>query len=130
TETAPAVETTSGHAKLRRWDHTDANATKAGVPMAPGGWHSLENGIRVRFSEAMPFQPSDFWLVPARTATGELEWPPCGSDGADYQPARNTTVYRAPLACIDWEPNAGGFVPHDCRDFFYPLTELTPPPTQ
>jgi hypothetical protein len=130
TETAPAVDTTNGHAKLRRWDQTDANATNAGVPMAPGGWHSLENGIQVQFSDALPFQPGDYWLVPARTATGEVEWPPCGSDGANYQPARNTIVYRAPLACIDWELNSGGFVPHDCRDFFYPLTELAPPPTE
>jgi len=130
TETAPAVDTENGHAKLRRWDHTGANATDAGVPMAPGGWHSLENGIQVQFSEARSFQPGDFWLVTARTATGEVEWPPCGSDGASFQPARNTTVYRAPLACIDWEPNAGGFTPHDCRDFFYPLTEIAPPPKE
>ncbi|HKM74536.1 MAG TPA: DUF6519 domain-containing protein [Stellaceae bacterium] len=131
TETAPAVDTENGHAKLRRWDQTDANATSAGVPMAAqGDWNSLENGIQVQFSDARPFQPGDFWLVPARTATGEVEWPPCGSDGASFQPARNTTVYRAPLACIDWEPNAGGFVPYDCRNSFYPLTELTPPPTE
>jgi hypothetical protein len=58
-----------------------------------------------------------------------VEWPPCDSDGASFQPARNTAVYRAPLACIDWKPNAGGFVPYDCRDTFYPLTELSPPPT-
>ena len=130
TEVAPAVNTTNGHAKLRRWDHTDATATNAGIPMAPGGLHSLENGIQVQFSDALPFQAGDFWLVPARTATGELEWPPCGGDGADYEPARNIAVHRAPLACIDWEPAAGGLTPHDCRDFFYPLTELTPPPAQ
>jgi hypothetical protein len=130
TDTAPLVDYTNGHAKLRRWDHTDVNATQAGIPMAPGGWHRLENGIQVQFSDARPFVPGDFWQVPARTATGALEWPPCASDGADYQPARNTRIFRAPLACIDWEPKQGGFVPHDCRDMFYPLTELTPPPAQ
>ena len=130
TEVAPAVNTTDGHAKLRRWDHNDGTATDAGIPMAPGGSHNLENGIQVQFSDARPFQAGDFWLVPARTATGELEWPPCGGDGADYQPARNIVVHRAPLACVDWEPAGGGLVPHDCRDFFYPLTELTLPATQ
>ena len=39
-------------------------------------------------------------------------------------------MHRAPLACIDWERAAGGLVAQDCRDFFYPLTELTPPPVQ
>jgi len=129
TETAPAVDTRNGHAKLRRWDHTDPNATDAGVPMASGGWNSIENGIQVQFSDAAPFRPGDFWLVPARTATGDIEWPPCGGDGASYQPARNIPVYRALLACVDWEPQQGGFVAHDCRGFFYPLTELAPTPT-
>ena len=96
--------------KVRRWDQADPNATDAGIPMGPGGVHSLENGIQVQFSDARPFHPGDFWLVPARTATGELEWPPCGSDGAEDQPARNIVVHRAPLACIDWEPNTGGLV--------------------
>ena len=52
TEVAPAVDTQNGHAKLRRWDHADANATELGIPMAPGGAHQLENGIEVQFSDA------------------------------------------------------------------------------
>ncbi len=129
TQPAPAVDTENGHAKLRRWDHTDADATEAGIAMTPGGWHSLENGIRVQFSDARPFIAGDYWLVVARTATGALEWPPCASDGADFQPAHNTRIRRAPLACIHFDDKLGGFVPEDCRDFFSPLTELTPPAT-
>jgi len=129
TQPAPAVDTDNGHAKLRRWDHTDADASEAGIAMAPGGWHSLENGIRVQFSDARPFVAGDYWLVPARTATGAIEWPPCGGDGAEFQPAYNTRIHRAPLACIHFDAKLGGFVPEDCRDFFSPLTELTPPAT-
>ena len=129
TEVAPLVNTVDGHAKLRRWDHTDPTATDSGVPIGPTGINALENGIEVQFSDAYQFQPGDFWLAPARTATGEIEWPPCDSDGAAYQPAHNIRVHRAPLACIDWEPAAGGLLVHDCRDFFYPLTELTPAPS-
>jgi hypothetical protein len=83
----------------------------------------------VQFSDARPFVAGDFWLVPARTATGALEWPPCASDGADFQPADSTRIHRAPLACIHWDAEQRRFVPEDCRDFFSPLTELTPPPT-
>ena len=129
TQPAPAVDTENGHAELRRWDHTDADATKAGIAMSPGGWHSIENGIRVQFSDARPFVAGDYWLVPARTATGALEWPPCGGGGADFQSAYNTRIHRAPLACIHFDAKLGGFVPEDCRDFFSPLTELTPPAT-
>lgn len=123
----PSVNVAAGHAKLRRWDHDDSAATINGVPMAPGGWHSLENGIRVQFSEAQPFRPGDHWLVPARSATGTLEWPPCDGDGAEFQPAHYTRVHRAPLACLHFERELRRITVEDCRDQFSPLTELQRP---
>lgn len=123
----PSVNVTAGHAKLRRWDHDDTAATINGVPMTPGGWHSLENGIRVQFSEAQPFRPGDHWLVPARSATGTLEWPPCDSNGAEFQPAHFTRVRRAPLACLHFEREFKRIMVEDCRDPFSPLTELQRP---
>ena len=124
---APSVNVRTGHPKLRRWDQTDATATINGVAMAPDGWHSLENGIRVQFSTTQTFRSGDYWLVPARTATGELEWPPCDSDGADFQPAQYTFVHRAPLACLHYNAELKTFIPDDCRDRFSPLTELQRP---
>jgi hypothetical protein len=73
------------------------------------------------------FEPGDYWVIPARTATGGIEWPPCDSDGSSFQPPHRVRVDRAPLACIQWDSTLGQAVPHDCRDKFYPLTELTPP---
>ncbi len=124
---APAVNVRTGHAKLRRWDQTDTTATIAGVPMAPGGWHSLENGIRVQFAAQEVFRAGDYWVVPARTATGTIEWPPCGSGGADFQPARSTRIHRAPLACVHFDTAQRRFTVEDCRDRFSPLTELQRP---
>jgi Family of unknown function (DUF6519) len=126
TTPAPAVNVLTGHAKLRRWDQDDATATANGVPMAPGGWHALENGIRVQFSAELAFRPGDHWLIPARTATGTLEWPPCGSNGADLQPAQYTRIHRAPLACLHLGANRQITV-DDCRDLFSPLTALQRP---
>lgn len=127
TQPAPAVNTASGHAKLRRWDQAGDEATTNGVKMNPTGPNVLENGIIVRFSPDRSFSSGDYWLIPARTATGLPEWPPSDSDGAEYQPARNTIVHRAPLACIHFDPLAKGFTVESCRDIFSPLTELTPP---
>ena len=71
------------------WDHTDADATASGIR-----WHPEAGTPGERHPRAVlrrrPFVAGDFWLIPARTATGALEWPPCASDGADFQP-RSTT---------------------------------------
>jgi hypothetical protein len=127
TDTAPAVDTTSGHAKLRRWDQVGDVSIANGVPINPSGPNVLENGITVQFSADQPFNSGDYWLVPARTATGQPEWPPSDSDGATYQPARSVHVHRAPLACIHFDRLHQQFQVDDCRDFFSPLTELAPP---
>ncbi|HTW25834.1 MAG TPA: DUF6519 domain-containing protein [Acetobacteraceae bacterium] len=128
TQPAPAVNTANGHAKLRRWDQSGSDAGPAGVAMNATGPNLLENGLVVQFAPDQPFQPGDYWLVAARTATGEPEWPPSDSDGADYQPARRVVVNRAPLACIHFDAGSQGFVVDSCRDLFAPLTALTPPP--
>lgn len=71
--------------KLRRWDHSSmldsgGNLQDAGgaVPMTAvdaEGWAPLEGGIEVEFGEGS-YRPGDYWLIPARTNTGEIEWPP------------------------------------------------------
>jgi hypothetical protein len=126
TLTQPAAAV-GAHAKLRRWDQTGAEATSNGVPMHPSGQNVLENGIFVQFSAANPFAAGDHWLIAARTATGLPEWPPSDSNGAAFQPAKNTVVHRAPLACIRFDANAQAFIVERCRATFSPLTELTPP---
>jgi len=60
--------------KLRRWDQTNASADKNGTAVT-GGWLDLEDGIQVQFSNGS-CRPGDYWLIPARTATAQIEWPP------------------------------------------------------
>ncbi len=43
--------------------------------MALADWIDLEGGIQVRFSTGS-YRAGDYWLIPARAATGEIEWPP------------------------------------------------------
>ena len=65
--TLPALSATY-HPVVRRWDQNDDTATDQGVPMT-GGWQALESGVQVRFDDGL-YRIGDFWLVPARTATG------------------------------------------------------------
>ncbi|HET9787708.1 MAG TPA: DUF6519 domain-containing protein, partial [Pyrinomonadaceae bacterium] len=61
--------------KLRRWDQNDPNNANADGVTATGDWIELENGIQILFSDD-EYHAGDYWLIPARTATGEIEWPP------------------------------------------------------
>lgn len=126
-QTAPAVDTDRGHAKLRRWDQTSTLATVSGLPCPTTAPVELENGIEVLFSADGTYAPGDHWLIPARTATGDIEWPPCGGDGAAFQPPHRIEIRRAPIACIHFDREKRAFVTESCRRLFPPLTELVPP---
>lgn len=133
------------HARVRRWDQTGPSASAAGIPLSAGTQIPLENGIEICFSEGN-YRSGDYWTIPARTATGTIDWPPCGSDGNSYQPASAIRVRQAPLACIHWVPERlpvraavetfrprpplGRYTVDDCRLLFSPLTDLTPPATK
>lgn len=124
TQTVTSVDATK-NARMRRWDQFSTSAGSGGINLPVTGPYTLENGISVQFT-AGQYEPGDYWLIPARAATGGIDWPPCDSDGSTFQPPRSTPVFRAPLACIQWNGQNRQAVVHDCRDKFYPLTKLTP----
>jgi hypothetical protein len=113
------------NARLRRWEQFGTSATANAVALSTASWFELENGVQVRFA-AGDFQPGDYWLITARTATGQIEWPPCGSDGAAFQPPHRVPIYRAPLACIHWDAKTQKPLIDDCRRLFPPLTSVAP----
>ncbi len=121
---AGSIDTTK-NARMRRWDQTGSSAGANGITLSAGSWLDLENGIQVEFRKGN-YATGDYWLIPARTATGNIEWPPCTSDGDHFQPAHHLEIFEAPLACIQWDSTKSKAHVHDCRKPFYPLTELTP----
>ena len=136
------------NARMRRWDMSGPAVTAAGLPLSPGSPIQLENGIQVTFDPPTSgpgpvtspppgtFQSGDYWTIPARAATGQIEWPSLGSDGNAAERPTSIQVYRAPLACIhatvifdffDGKTNKIiSYQPDDCRQVFSPLTALGP----
>jgi uncharacterized protein DUF6519 len=115
----PAVDT-SRHAKIQRWDG-QGNIDPALQ------WITIEQGLQVQFPGGI-YRSGDFWLIPARTATGSdpgtIEWPvddlgnplPAAPDGIKH--------HYAPLGLVDFDgTNFVGVL--DCRDLFPPLTDIT-----
>jgi hypothetical protein len=85
------------HPILRRWDGT------APVSVNPDpdseGYLSLEDGVQVHFS-AGDYRTSDYWIAPARTATGDVEWPGPVDSPQEVPPHGIMHAY-APLAVIN-----------------------------
>ena len=120
---AIAVDPTK-NARMRRWDQFGSSAGLSGVPISVGSPVPLENGIEVQFTNGK-YVAGDYWLIPARTATGEVEWPPCESDGNPCQPPYHTEIYRAPLANIQFDDQRNGVVVYDCRTEFPGLAGIS-----
>lgn len=95
---------------LRRWDHRPAPGTTTAVPddgalpLVEGGWLDLEDGVQVWFEpggEATPgtYRRGDHWLVPARTAVGDVLWPQRADGPAPVEPD-GVRYHYAPLAHV------------------------------
>ncbi len=112
------------HPKLRRWDQNGGDATADGVAMT-GSWLPLEDGVEIQFENA-DFRTGDYWLIPARTATGEIEWPPFAVPNLspEAQPRRGIHHHFCRLALLTFDATSERWdVVDDCRKEFPPLTE-------
>jgi hypothetical protein len=87
---------------LRRWDHQEsgnAPLSEGAVSVRQGQWLDLEDGVQILFEEGATYRTSDFWLIPARVATGDVEWPRDG-DHPDSLPPKGVEHHYAPLALV------------------------------
>jgi hypothetical protein len=107
-----------GNPRIRRWD------TMAGAMDVETGWLALEDGVEVRFGEGS-YRPGDYWTIPARTITADVEWP-LDLDGEPLaRLPEGICHHRAPLGVVNWDGAAftSAIVP-DCRTQFPPLTHI------
>ncbi|WP_437947874.1 DUF6519 domain-containing protein [Sorangium sp. So ce296] len=132
------------HPYLRRWDHgaSGAQAHEAGaLPVTLsqlGTWIPLEDGVQVRFERPerdkglRVLRAGDFWLIPARTATGDVLWPteasPSGQGAreASFRPPHGVVLHHAPLAFVTL--GAGQRISNvvDVRKRFAALAQVPP----
>ena len=121
------------HPKLRRWDQTGPSATTTGIAL-PTGDFSLEGGIQVAFSGGT-YKTGDYWLIPARTTTGEIEWPmtdatppvpiPQKPFGIEHHYCRLAIAQLLPSNTPDHDESRLTLL-EVCDHIFCPLTELDP----
>ncbi|HEY2069691.1 MAG TPA: DUF6519 domain-containing protein [Rhizomicrobium sp.] len=101
-------------------------------------WFELEDGVQVQFTlppqyaSEPQFRTGDYWLIPARVATGNVEWPTesIATAGAPATPVaipmlpEGVVHHYAPIARISVAASAAGgatvTVEHDCTVVFGP----------
>jgi hypothetical protein len=98
---------------LRRWDHAGATVDADNaipIPSDSSAWIELEDGVQIQFaSDGAVYVAQDYWLIPARVATGQLLWPSdswVDAQGAQRQgpalrPPHGVYHHYAPLAVIN-----------------------------
>ena len=94
------------HPYLRRWDQKTGD--KDGIPVPKivdkASWIDLEDGIQISFpktAEGTNYQSGDYWLIPARTITGDILWPRNKEDDDPQALLPHGVIHHyAPLATL------------------------------
>lgn len=119
-------------AVLRRWDHGDHNGRIAGgaIVVREGEEVELEDNLKVTFrsqSNGHPamYRSGDHWLIPARAATRDIDWPRTTDQKghvvyAERGPSGSDHRY-APLAYVSVDKEGCVSVERDCRCVVSPL---------
>jgi hypothetical protein len=142
------------HPLLRRWDQKEGDPDEGGLTIQADGaalivedkdkWLTLEDGVQIQFQPPSldksknAYRTGDYWLIPARTATGDVEWPkvidPKGNPEVDAQgnplsialPPEGIHHHYAPLALITLADGKAPSRDEDCRNQFGPLAHVLP----
>lgn len=133
----------AAHPLLRRWDQKAGDAKRGGLTLRDGaalivegtdeyGWVTLEDGVQIQFQKTEPashFATGDYWLIPARTTTGDVIWPQHKDRPKALRP-RGPEHQFAPLAIVEFEKGRTLKVVGDCRTRIRPVLESEPATAQ
>lgn len=105
------------HPLLRRWDQKQTSRTRVTddglIKVEANKWLELEDGISVQF-QGSDYRTGDYWLIPARVSTGDIEWQTDSSGAPVPLAPQGMQHYYAPLSHIAVNP-AGVLTPASLR---------------
>ena len=108
--------------KVRAWD-MPAGAIQVNATTTSDGFIELESGVQVQFDSAATYVAGDYWLIPARTIIGDVEWPTTGGAPEAKEPDGIRHHY-ARLALVSTGDGLAWEVVDDCREIFPSLTAI------
>lgn len=102
------------HPLMRRWDQKQGDPKKGGLDLEDGAavvkegedkfWLTLENGVQIQFiksDQPAHYRTGDYWLIPARVATGDVIWPARNGKREAIGP-HGVQHHYAPLAIVEF----------------------------
>ena len=104
------------------------------LTLTEGGWLMIEDGISVFFEAAKPgqqhYRTGDYWLIPARTAIGDVLWPRRPQSASANreplsQPPHGVEHHYAPMAIVAVDGVGGVTVFAEPTRRFKSLVELS-----
>lgn len=108
--------------KVRRWDMPrDVGEISVDLSLIDN-WIALENGVEVKL-EPGTYRTGDYWLIPARTAMRDIEWPRDDANDPLPQPPHGIQHHYCRLALLSFDGEIWERL-SDCRSLFPPLTEM------
>jgi hypothetical protein len=101
---------TLSNPKVRRWDQTENDnitLVDGAVPIVKGtatdpSWIDLEDSIQIQFAADGIYRSGDYWLIPARVATGTIDWPASTDGKTQFKLPMGITHHYAPLGILSW----------------------------
>jgi hypothetical protein len=120
----PAESELNGPFLLRRWDYKEGDpqdtanndqpitiGADGAAVLVEKAWLTLENGVQIEFFSddkgTTQYRTGDYWLIPARVATGEIEWPftinARNKRESDTLPPHGIAHHYAPLALVTFD---------------------------
>jgi photosystem II stability/assembly factor-like uncharacterized protein len=114
----------SRHPLIRRWEHRPSGSASA-LPIVPGQWIALEDGVEVWFDPGGAYRPGEYWQIPARTTIADVEWPRDEHGVPVAKPPDGIEHRYCRLAIVEVDADGSIQVLSDCRNVFPPLTALT-----
>lgn len=132
--TLPPIGNYPVNPRVRCWDHkaTDAISLAAdnAVPIqeSPAGatsaqivWIDLEDGVQIQFSAGGNYRTGDYWLIPARVATGNVDWLQTDDLNPQPLPPHGVEHHYAPLGLVRWSGEEWQ-ITKNCQCDFKPLS--------
>jgi hypothetical protein len=109
---------------VRRWDSEGA------LPVTTAAFVDLESGVQVQFAPGGQYRTGDYWLIPARSLTGTVQWPRSAPDAqgqtqALFESRHGIEHHFAALALLQRTAGVWSSNVRDCRELFPPLTQVS-----
>jgi hypothetical protein len=106
--------------RIRKWDAALATVTQSGAD----GFLTLGTaGVQIKF-EPGNYVTGDYWLIPARTISTDVEWPQSELGTPLPRPRFGIQHHYMHLALVAWNGTAFTVQEPDCRPQFPPLTNI------